>query len=193
MDQQTPNAAPKRALTVEEIARLEAEAVAALQRGETPAQLGESPAQPGGAENAGPDSEAPMQPDFVPYVDDVAPAPQDAADGEGEDDTPYVPGKWEARVNALTDRQWRLWQIAGGAALGLVVVLLLFIGSEELSTYRLLVAALLALLLPRYLERTLRRDLNVARRAMIVALVVGLAIVFVIIGSRNGFNFTQKA
>ncbi len=189
MDQQNP----KRVYTAEEIARLEAEAVAALQKGETPPKP-ESP-EPGEAE------ESPSVPGFVPYVDDVPEAPKAAparpakpAEPEGDapdDDGDYVPGPWEERVNRLTDQQWKLAQIIGGALLGAVAIGLLFIGGEELATYRLIIAALAALLVPQYLERVLRRELNVARRAMIVAMLVCLVAAFLIIGIRTGFNFSK--
>lgn len=186
MDQQNP----KRVYTAEEIARLEAEAVAALQKGETPSKT-EAPSP----------AEAPSVPGFVPYVDDVPEVPQAApaqiepvVEPEGDapdDDGDYVPGPWEERVNRLTDRQWKLAQIIGGALLGAVAIGLLFIGGEELATYRLIIAALAALLVPRYLERVLRRELNVARKAMIVAMLVCLVAAFLIIGIRTGFNFSK--
>lgn len=188
MDRQNPSE-EKRVPTAEEIARLEAEAAAAIQRGEAPTQ----PQAP---------VEAPKNttpPDFVPYVDDVvdAPAPKreasapkdEAAEAADADDEDYIPSKWEVRVNALTPKQWKLAQIAGGALLGLVALGLLMIGGEELATYRLIVAALVALLVPRYIERVIRRDLVLTRRAMIVALLVGLVIVFLILGAKNGFQF----
>lgn len=191
MDQQNENRPP---LTPEEIARLEAEAVAAMQRGEAPSQ-GEVPSQtetPAPTEPTAPQGDA--RPDFVPYVDDVPPAPKRTADPEIEpegDDEDYIPSPWEERVNALTDRQWRRVQIIGGALLGFVALALLMIGGEELATYRLIVAALVALLVPRYVERVIRRDLILARRAMIVALLVGLVVGFLILGAQNGFHFTK--
>ena len=207
MDKQNPGV-EKHVPTAQEIARLEAEAAAAISRGETPSRgeapsQGEAPPRPEAApqpEDA-PKPEAPARPDFVPYVDDVPDAPkpraaveaksEDAAQADDEDDEEYIPSKWEVRVNALTPKQWRLTQIVGGAALGLVALGILLIGTEELATYRLIVAALLALLAPRYIERVIRRDLLTARRAMIVALAVGLVVAFLILGARNGFQFTK--
>ena len=201
MDKQNPGV-ERHVPTAEEIARLEAEAAAAISRGETPSR-GEIPSQPeaGPRPEDAPKSEIPAQPDFVPYVDDVPDAPkpraaveaksEDAAQADDEDDEEYIPSKWEVRVNALTPKQWRLTQIIGGAALGLAALGILLIGTEELATYRLIVAALLALLAPRYIERVIRRDLLTARRAMIVALVIGLVVAFVILGARNGFQFTK--
>lgn len=205
MDKQNPSE-EKRVYTAEEIARLEAEAAAAISRGEAPSR-GEVPPRPETRADA-PQPQTP--PDFVPYVDDVvdapapkrpapkapapepeSPAPTAEAEIEDGDDEDYIPSNWEVRVNALTPKQWMWVQIAGGALLGLVALALLLIGGEELSTYRLIVAALVALLVPRYIERVIRRDLVVARRAMIVALLVGIAVAFLVLGAQHGFQFRK--
>ena len=176
MNQQNPNDA-KRPLTAEEIARLEAEAVAAAQRGEARPQ------------KEGP--EAAPSPDFVPYVDDAPkPEPSENRDAPDDEDEPYIPSKWEERIDALTPAQWKRWQILGGAAAGLVVMGSLFLFGQELATYGLIVAALVALLLPRYLERAWRRKLTVAKRAMLITMVIGLAVMFVVVGLRTGFTLT---
>ena len=189
MDQQNN---PRPAPTPEEIARLEAEAVAALRRDEEPKRP-EPPAEaPSTSEASGQAAvEAGPQSDFVPYVDDAVSEPKADGDTSTEDDGEYIPSPWEERVNALTDRQWFWVQIVGGALLGLVALGILYVGSDELATYRMVLAALLALLLPRYIERVIRRDLVIARRAMIAALFIGLLITFLVIGAQHGFNFTK--
>lgn len=199
MDQQNPNPTPKRVLTAEEIARLEAEAVAAMQRGEKPAARPAPEAgTPEAPENATqtPAGASKPQSDFVPYVDDVVDAPKPQASPEAaeaeDDDEEYIPSVWEKRVDALTPKQWKWTQIGGGALVGFIVIGLLGIRGEELATYRLIIAALIALLLPRYVERVLRRRLVTARYAMIVAMVVGLVALLLITGARNGFNFKAK-
>ena len=192
MDQQnesTSKQPEKHIPTAAEIARLEAEAAAALQRGEAPA--GRRPDAPAGSGADAP--KAPAQPEFVPYVDDVAepPAPAPEAELSDDDDEEYIPSKWEVWVNGLPPERWKRIQIAGGALLGLVALGLLFVGGEELATYRLIVAALVALRVPRYVERVIRRDLVTARRAMIVALLIGLVVTFLILGAQNGFQFRK--
>lgn len=184
MDQQNNKPVP----TAQEIARLEAEAAAAISRGESPAQT-----QPAATEAA-----APARADFVPYVDDVpepaAPiaAPDAPGDGEGdEDDEEYIPGPWEKRIDALSPQQWKRWQILGGALLGLAAVACLFVFGQELSTYGLILAVILAVLVPRYLERAWRHPLATARVAMIVAMVVGLAAMAAVIYLRGGFASPQ--
>lgn len=191
MDQQNSNPTPEKHVPTEaEIARLEAEAAAALQRGEAIPRR-EAPAQAKQPEEA-----APARPDFVPYVDDVpspAPAPTASAEeDDGDDDGEYIPGEMEKRINDMAPEQWKRWQIIGGAAAGIAIVACLFVFGQELATYGLIVAALLAIVLPRYLERAWRCRLNTARMAMIVAMVIGLAVMFVIIGMRNGFSLRAQ-
>jgi len=190
MDQQKPNT-ENHVPTEEEIARLEAEAVAALQRGEAIPRR-----EAGDAVGPAPDGETPVRPGFVPYVDDVpdpAPAPAPSPDGaetadDDDDDGEYIPSEMEKRINAMSPEQWKRWQLLGGAGVGVAIVACLFVFGQELSSYGLIVAALLAIVLPRYLERAWRCKLNTARMAMIVAMVIGLAILFVVTGLRHGFN-----
>ena len=177
MDEQNNKHVPTEA----EIARLEAEAAAALRE-----KAGEAPEQP--ATGAG------ARPGFVPYVDDVVEAPkpeQPAEDAEidDDDDGEYIPSEWEKRIDRLSPAQWKRWQILGGAAVGLAAIGSLFVFGQELATYGIIVAVLLAMLLPRYLERAWRRNLNIARYAMITAMVAGLLVALLIIGLRTNFTF----
>ena len=186
MNQQNPNPvqdeAPRRVPTEAEIARAEAEAVAAMLRAKQPADAAEPQS----------DAEALAAPaDFVPYVDDV-PEPEPTDGGDDDDDGEYIPGEWEKRIAALTPKQWKLYQIVGGALTGLAAVAALFIFGEELSMYGLIVAALLALLLPRYLERSWRCKLTTARYAMAAAMLAGLIAMGIVMGLRTGFVFIKK-
>ena len=190
MDQQSNHPIPEKHVPTEaEIARLEAEAAAALQRGEAvprsdaPAPTPPTPEAP------------PARGDFVPYVDDV-PDPQpaasnDAEDGDDDDDT-YIPSEMEKRIDAMTPEQWKRWQILGGGAIGIAIVFCLFGFGPDLATYGLIMAALMAIILPRYLERAWRRKLNTARMAMIITMVIGLVAMFVVTGMRNGFSFRAQ-
>ena len=171
MDQQNnPNHVP----TAEEIARMEAEAARHL------------------AEEA---AEKPAGQGFVPYVDDVPDAPKPprpaavALPDDDDDDGEYIPSPWEKRIDKLTPAQWKRWQIIGGAAVGAAAFGSLFLFGQELSTYGIIVAVLLALLLPRYLEKSWRRSLNTARIAMVAAMVAVLIAMLLVIGVRTGFSF----
>jgi hypothetical protein len=204
MDRQNSNS-EKHVPTEAEIARLEAEAVAAMQRGEAVPRHeaafdpGHEADAAGGEGVAGAEApqagSTPDRPDFVPYVDDVprsVSAPEAAEDGDDGDDGEYIPSEMEKRIDAMTPEQWKRWQILGGVAAGIAIVASLFIFGEELSTYGLIVAALLAVVLPRYLEKAWRRKLNTARLAMMITMGVGLAVMFVVIGMRHGFNLRAK-
>ena len=194
MDQQSQNPTPEKHVPTEaEIARLEAEAAAALSRGEAiprSQELPETPAEAAAAADAQNGPQAP-RPDFVPYVDDVPePAPAEAGESvdEDDDDDTYIPSEMEKRIDAMTPEQWKRWQILGGVGVGIAIVVCLFAFGQELATYGLIVAALLAIILPRYLERAWRRKLNTARMAMIITMVIGLAVMFIVTGMRTGFS-----
>lgn len=172
MDQQNNN--PNHVPTAEEIARKEAEAARHL------------------AEEA---AEKPAGQAFVPYVDDVPDAPKPARpaaalpDDDDDDDGEYIPSEWEKRIDKLTPAQWKRWQIIGGAAVGAAAFGSLFLFGQELSTYGIVVAVLLALLLPRYLEKAWRRSLNTGRIAMLVAMVVVMVVMILVFGVQTGFTF----
>ena len=186
MDRQNPNT-EKHVPTEAEIARLEAEAAAALQRDEAIPRRDapdDAPVQP-----APKPEDPPARPDFVPYVDDVPRPASSATDEEDDDDDDYIPSEMEKRIAAMTPRQWQLWQILGGGAIGIAIVVCLFGFGPDLATYGLIMAALMAIILPRYLERAWRCKLNTARLAMIVTMVIGLIVMFIVTGMRNGFSF----
>ncbi len=172
MDQQNNN--PNHVPTAEEIARKEAEAARHL------------------AEEA---AEKPAGQAFVPYVDDVPDAPKPARpaaalpDDDDDDDGEYIPSEWEKRIDKLTPAQWKRWQIIGGAAVGAAAFGSLFLFGQDLSTYGIVVAVLLALLLPRYLEKAWRRSLNTGRIAMLVAMVVVMVVMILVFGVQTGFTF----
>ena len=169
--------------TPEEIARAEAEAVKAMQQGEGVPAPQAAPAAP----------QAPKQ-DWsdVPYVDDVPePEPVQAAEEDGED-APYEPSEMEKRIAAIPEDKWKLYQTLGGAATGLFAILILTLGSEDLGTWALVLAAVLALVAPRYLERWWGRKIPRARMAMLIAMAVALAGVFIFTGVRTGFRFFDK-
>lgn len=191
MDQQSNNPNPEMHVPTEaEIARLEAEAAAALQRGEavprreaTPDAPAPTPSTPEGPPN---------RPDFVPYVDDVPKSVSDATDDADDDDEDYIPGEMEKRIAAMTPGQWKRWQILGGGAVGIAIVFCLFGFGPDLATYGLIMAALMAIIMPRYLERAWRCKLNTARMAMIVTMVIGLVAMFIVTGMRNGFSLRAQ-
>ena len=182
-----PDTEPRHVPTPEEIARAEAEAVRAMQRGEPlPSRAAEAPA----AQSA----ETPAAQDWsnVPYVDDAPPTPPAASQEADDEDAPYEPSETEKRIAAIPEDKWNLYQTLGGGAVGLVAVALLTLGSEDLGTWALVLAVVLALAMPRYLERWWGRKMPRARVAMIISMLVALVAFFLITGFRNGFQFISK-
>ena len=191
MDQQSNHPIPEKHVPTEaEIARLEAEAAAALQRGEAVPRRDATPDAP--APTPSTPEDPPNRPDFVPYVDDVPKSVSDATDDADDDDEDYIPGEMEKRIAAMTPGQWKRWQILGGGAVGIAIVFCLFGFGPDLATYGLIMAALMAIIMPRYLERAWRCKLNTARMAMIVTMVIGLVAMFVVTGMRNGFSLRAQ-
>lgn len=194
MDQQPNRGAPP---TPEEIARLEAEAVRAEAQRAAPGDTAPEP-DPSDAPRVddAPGDDAP-KPDWsdVPYVDDVPAAPREkkAEDAGGdEDDDDYVPTETEKKIAAIPEDKWNLYTTLGGAGLGVLSILILTLGSEDLGTWALALAALIALMAPRYLERWWRRPMPRARTAMLIAMIASLAVVFVVTGLRTGFRFIDR-
>ena len=191
MDQQSNHPIPEKHVPTEaEIARLEAEAAAALQRGEAVPRRDATPDAP--APTPSTPEGPPNRPDFVPYVDDVPKSVSDATDDADDDDEDYIPGEMEKRIAAMTPGQWKRWQILGGGAIGIAIVFCLFGFGPDLATYGLIMAALMAIIMPRYLERAWRCKLNTARMAMIVTMVIGLVAMFIVTGMRNGFSLRAQ-
>ena len=114
-------------------------------------------------------------------------------DDDDDDDTPteWVPSRFEKRIHAIPDAKWDLYQILGGAAIGLFTVFALFLGGTGVSA-PFLVAVVLALLLPNWLEDRGRRKLTKGRYAMIAVIAVGVVAVFLYTGFTQGWNIFKK-
>ena len=114
-------------------------------------------------------------------------------DDDDDDDTPteWVPSRFEKRIHAIPDAKWDLYQILGGAAIGLFTVFALFLGGTGVST-PFLVAVVLALLLPNWLEDRGRRKLTKGRYAMIAVIAVGVVAVFLYTGFTQGWDIFRK-
>ena len=75
------------------------------------------------------------------------------------------------RVAALSERSWKIIQIAGGISLGAVVCFFLY-GDSDGGTPYSIYALLLALIVPRLLEQSCGRSVSAGRIAMLITLVV---------------------
>ena len=114
-------------------------------------------------------------------------------DDDDEDDAPteWVPSRFEKKVHAIPDRTWNLYQIAGGVVIGAFTVAALFLGGSGLNV-PFLVAIVLALFVPNWLEDRGRRKLNVARYAMIAVIAVGVVALLLYTGLTQGWDFFKK-
>ena len=112
---------------------------------------------------------------------------------DDDDDAPteWVPSRFEKRIHAIPDAKWDLYQILGGAAIGLFTVFALFLGGTGVSA-PFLVAVVLALLLPNWLEDRGRRKLTKGRYAMIAVIAVGVIAVFLYTGFTQGWDIFRK-
>lgn len=77
----------------------------------------------------------------------------------------------DRKAAALTEGQWKALQLGGGAALGICGGLCLFYlgATETFGSISLLLALGLLLLLPSYLQRSLRRSIHLGRMASMAA------------------------
>ena len=127
------------------------------------------------------EQQPPEQKYIAPEIDDDDdPAP-----------TEWVPSRFEKRIHAIPDAKWDLYQILGGAVIGLFTVFSLFIGGAGVSA-PFLVAIVMALILPNWLEDRGRRKLNKGRYAMIIVIGVGVVAILLYTGFTQGWNFIGK-
>lgn len=77
----------------------------------------------------------------------------------------------DQRMAALTEGQWKALQLGAGAAVGICGGLCLFYlgATETFGSMSLLLALGLMLLLPSFLQRSLRRSIHLGRMASMVA------------------------
>ena len=114
-------------------------------------------------------------------------------DDDDEDDAPteWVPSRFEKKIHAIPDRTWDLYQIAGGVVIGAFTVAALFLGGSGLNV-PFLVAIVLALFVPNWLEDRGRRKLTKGRMAMVIVIGIGLVALVLYTGITRGWNFRQK-
>jgi len=75
------------------------------------------------------------------------------------------------KIAALSERSWKIIQIAGGISLGAVICFFLYGDSDGGSAFSIY-ALLLALIVPRLLEQSCGRSVSVGRIAMLITLVI---------------------
>jgi len=99
--------------------------------------------------------------------------------------------KYIARLN---DKTWTLIQRIVGAILGVASGLALFWNggsdSEQGFSWSLVLAIVIAMLIPNILEKQSGRRINKLRVALVIALGVMIVGYFIVVGARTGFKMT---
>lgn len=102
-------------------------------------------------------------------------------------------------IAKMDDKKWNLTQRILGIVLGLGAGLALFgenlfrkNAEEAMGSYSLILAVVIAMLIPNIIEKQAGRKIYVARTTMAITLLVTLVIYFVYAGMNNGFNFFNK-
>ena len=105
--------------------------------------------------------------------------------------TEWVPTEFEKKVKAIPEDKWNLYQTLGGGLIGAISAVLLFASGSGMSA-GFLIAVVLALLLPGWLEDKCRRKLLRARLSMIVVLGVCILALLLYNGFTHGWDFFKK-
>ena len=105
--------------------------------------------------------------------------------------TEWVPTEFEKKIKAIPEDRWNLYQTLGGGLIGAISAALLFSGGSGLSA-GFLIAVVLALVVPSWLEDKGRRKLLRARLAMIVVLGVCILGMLLYNGFTRGWDFFKK-
>ena len=103
-------------------------------------------------------------------------------------------------IAKMDDKKWALTQRILGIVLGVGAGLALFgeglFGSGEsndpMGTYSLVLAVVIALLVPNIIEKQGGRKINLARMTMAATLLVVLVAYFIYAGASSGFKFTTN-
>lgn len=114
----------------------------------------------------------------------VEPCVQTPEETSGDDRTDF-----QKRVDRISAKRWKMIQIIAGIVLGLAVIFFLFGGENEGFSMFTLYAALLALFVPRYAERSCGRSIGTGRMAMIITMAICLVVQVILTSTTEGFHF----
>lgn len=95
-------------------------------------------------------------------------------------------------IARLDEKTWKLYQRIAGAVMGLLACVALFWKSgEEQGTfsYGLIIAMVIALILPNFLEKRALRKMSTLRLTMAISMGVVIVAYFLYWGLSSGFNF----
>lgn len=93
------------------------------------------------------------------------------------EEPPPEPTDIQKKVAAIPEKTWKLLQIALGIVLGVgsSACIVLMNGGGEMGTFGILIAAVLALIVPGFLEKQSARKMPTLRIALILSLAISMA------------------
>lgn len=101
-----------------------------------------------------------------------------AIEEEPVDDTPVEPTEFEKKIAAIPEEKWKKYQIIGGILLGILSGLSIAVlgKTETFGNISLIVAAVLALVIPNLFEKKSGRKMPTMRIALILSLAICLGL-----------------
>lgn len=97
-------------------------------------------------------------------------------------------------IAKLDDKKWKLYQTILGIVLAAASCTALFwrngSDTENAFSWSLVIAVIIALVIPNIIEKKGQRRIPRARNTMAIAMGVIIVVYFLVLGIRTGFNFT---
>lgn len=97
-------------------------------------------------------------------------------------------------IAKLDDKKWKLYQTILGIVLAIASCTALFWrnsnDTENAFSWSLVIAVIIALVIPNIIEKKGQRRIPRARNTMAIAMGVIIVVYFLVLGIRTGFNFT---
>ncbi|MDL2234921.1 hypothetical protein LJC07_02055 [Christensenellaceae bacterium OttesenSCG-928-L17] len=128
-----------------------------------------------------------LPPEWIGNIVDETPAPA-AEEAEEEPEEEIEPSPFAKKVAGIPEKKWRTYQIIGGVVLGLLAGLAITLFShisEQYSSFGLIAAAVIALIVPSQLEKRAERKIPALRIAMIVAIAATMG-AYMLYGASTG-------
>ena len=99
----------------------------------------------------------------------------------------------QKRVRAIPEKKWTILTVVCGALLGALcgALLTVFSAMESIGMYGTIAALLIALLIPRFAERRLRRSIQRGRIALMIGLAVWVGVTAIVMFAGGTPLFTK--
>lgn len=113
-----------------------------------------------------------------PYqANEESEAPAPAQDDTAEVEAPPEPSEFQKKIAAISEKNWLWLQIAFGTLMGALsgVAITFLSDTQTFSSYGLIIAAVLALIVPNFVEKRVERKMVATRIAIIVTILIFMA------------------